>query len=285
MALGKLGAFLNKDLSTLAKDAGRALNTDVGTIAKGAGRVLTSDLGDLLRDKPVVEQAAVAVPEIPATNPLTPSPLKVPPPFNPDATQKMEGLMAAVGPSKQPDPAKSAATRPFDPEATQIMGSGTIPPTTDLPPGNSSVNKSTPAQSAEPTKFNQELLFRHQRVVPVGTDVKVLLPYCVNDFERPHATPSGELTNDPVNAVYSGRGDTILVQLALCWDADEAQEQVEEVITKIGQAARMTPERKWVIGPTSQGVVFAWTRDCYFFCATSSRGAPALARFLSAYEF
>ena len=285
MALGKLGAFLNKDLSTLAKDAGRALNTDVGTIAKGAGRVLQSDLGDLLRDKTVVEKAAVVTPEIPAANSLTPSPAKVAPTFNPDATQKMESVLTAAGPSQQPSPAKSAATRPFDPEATQIMGEGTIPPTADLPPGNSSVNKSTPPPSAEPTKFNQELLFRTQRIVPVGTDVKVLLPYCVNDFERPRATPSGELTNDPVNAVYSGRGETILVQLALCWDADEAQEQVEEVITKIGQAARMTPERKWVIGPTSQGVVFAWTRDCYFFCATSPKGAPALARFLSAYEF
>ena len=34
-----------------------------------------------------------------------------------------------------------------------------------------------------PTKFNQDLLFRMQRMIPVGTEIKVLLPYTVADFE------------------------------------------------------------------------------------------------------
>ena len=65
----------------------------------------------------------------------------------------------------------------------------------------------------------------------------------------------------------------------------EALQLVKEVITQIGQAARAPPDHTWVIGPTKQGVVYAWTRDCYFFCATSPKGGPALARFLSAYEY
>ncbi|MCY7386976.1 MAG: hypothetical protein LH481_02760 [Burkholderiales bacterium] len=269
MALGKFGAFLNRDLGALAKDAGKMLNTDLSTIAKGAGRVLQSDLGDLLRDKPGTDKPAE---EPPAPAPAAPAPVaknSAPAPavpFDPDATQKMERV--ATSPPR------------FDPDATQKMDA---PPLATAPTAASDAPADKAA--AAPIRFGQELLIRSQRTVPAGNEVIVLLPHSVGDFERPRATPSGNLTNDPVNAVYSGRGESVLVQLALSWDADEARQLVDEVSAIIGQGARSSPDRTWVFGPTNQGLVFAWTRDCYFFTATSPKGAPALARFLAAYDY
>ena len=288
MVLGKLGAFLNKDLGTLAKDAGKVLNTDLGTIAKGAGRVLQTDLGNLLRDTPGVEgpdEIAVAQQaDLPATKPLTNGPAAVKPAIAAVKTQKIVPAHAQAPSAGMVPAPPSASAPPFDPEATQILKPESI---ADLQAAAPAVNvdKSETAQPAEPTKFNQELLVRTQRTPPVGTDVKVLLPYSVGYFERPHATPSGELTNDPVNAAYAGRGESVLLQLACCWDAEEAMQLVKEVSTQIGQAARAPSDHAWVIGPTTRGVVYAWTRGCYFFCATSPKGAPALARFLSAYPY
>mgnify|MGYP001788438898 FL=1 len=282
MALGKLGAFLNKDLGALAKEAGKVLNTDLGTIAKSAGRVLQADLGDLLRDAPAADKpVAERIDQQPAANPpaetalpakrVAPFPPNVAPTaaaaFDPDATQKMERVITTAV--------------PFNPDSTQKMQApGTAEPKIASDAGT---EKSVPALSSEPTKFNKELLLRAQRTAPDGNEIKVLLPYCVGDFERPHATPSGNLTNDPVNAVYSAHGESIFVQLALSWDADEARQLVDEVSAVIGQATHAAPDRSWVIGPTAQGVIFAWTRDCYFFSATSPKGAPALTRFLTAY--
>ena len=282
MALGKLGAFLNKDLGALAKEAGKVLNTDLGTIAKSAGRVLQADLGDLLRDIPAadkstaerVDEQSAAIPPAESAPPakrVAPFPPNVAPTavpaFDPDATQKMVRVQTAEV--------------AFNPDSTQKMQA----PVGIEPKFASDIGteKSAPTPPPEPTKFNKELLLRAKRTVPEGNEIKVLLPYCVGEFERPRATPSGNLTNDPVNAVYSAHGESILVQLAQSWDADEARELVDEVSAAIGQVARASPDRSWVIGPTTQGVIFAWTRDCYFFCATSPKGAPALARFLTAF--
>lgn len=274
MALGKLGAFLNRDVGALVKDAGKVLNSDVGSIAKGAGRVLKTDLGDLLRDKPEADKPAdetVSAAEITAVPTAKQSPYDgsmAPLPFDPDVTQKMD-----MG---------STAAPSFDPDVTQKMESvATAPP----PVAAATAAASAQAPSTEHTTFNLQLLLRAERAVPAGSEIKLLLPYAVGEFERPHATPSGELTNDPVNAVYAGRGESVLVQLAACWDADEALQRVDDVLAKLGQTARTTSERNWVIGPTPQGMVYAWTRDCYYFCATSPKGANALARFLSAYPY
>ena len=271
MALGKLGAFLNKDLGTLAKDAGKMLNSDVGSLARGAGQLLQSDLGELLRDAPPRPVEGLPV----SAAPSPPVPATAAKPFDAEATQKI--IPTPLG--GQP----AAAPAPFDADATQRMNAVTVVE----PLSHVAVEpvKSAPAAPMAPTKFNQDLLFRMQLKLPVGTEIKVLLPYTVADFERPRATPSGELTNDPVTAVYSCKGESVTVQLALCWDEDEAKQLVEDAIKKIGQAARTTSDRNWVIGPTPQGVVFAWIRDCYFFCATSPKGAPALARFLTDYEY
>ena len=276
MALGKLGAFLNKDMGALVKDAGKLLTADVGSLAKGAGRVLQSDLGELLRDAPQTEKLAINVADVVDAVPESP-PKPVPqvatpkaPAFDPDVTQKMDQSSAA----------------PFDPDVTQKMGV-TNAVSAEAAPAVAvvRVDDSTAALATEIAKFNLELLLRTQRVVPTGNEVIVLLPYDVGEFERPHATPSGVLTNDPVNAVYAGRGESVQVQLALCWDDDEALQRVDEMLGKIGQAARTTSDRSWVMGPTTQGVAFAWTRGGYYFCATSTKGINALSRFLSAYPF
>ena len=278
MALGKLGAFLNKDMGALAKDAGRLLNTDVGTIARGAGRVLQSDLGGLLRDAPETEKPAIKVDDVVDVTQASPqkqvAPIPTPkaPAFDPDVTQKMDQA--------------SVAAVPFDPDVTQKMDMTNAVSAQAAPIiVTAKVDDSAATSAAEVAKFNLELLLRTQRNAPTGNEVIVLLPYIVGEFERPHATPSGELTNDPVNAVYAGRAESVQVQLALCWDADEALQRVDEILTKIGQAARTTSDRTWVMGPTPQGVAFAWTRGSYYFCATSTKGVNALARFLSAYPF
>ena len=269
MVMGKLGAFLNKDMGAIVKDAGKVLNADLGTLAKGAGRVLKTDLGELLRDKPETGET-VAAPIAKQVSPVATTPA---PTFDPDVTQKLERPPAA--------PVVAAA---FDPDITQKMDFSLVAvsasPTTIPKAGESTSPDSTGAFT-----FNEELLRRVARDMPGGTGVKVLLPYSVGGFDRPHSTPSGELTNDPVNALYACRGETLMVQLALCWDSDEAAQLVAAVIAKVGAAPRAAPDRTWVIGPTPQGLVYAWTRDCYFFCATSPKGAATLERFLSAFPF
>ena len=274
MALGKLGAFLNRDLGSLVKDAGKVLNTDVGSLAKGAGRVLKTDLGDLLRDEPQEDKPADK-PAPPIESTVVPVARQSPydgsltaPPFDPDVTQKMEKV--------------STAAQPFDPDVTQKLDQAGVAPS---PAADAGTGASAPAQSTEHITFNLELLLRAERAVPAGNEIKLLLPYTVGEFERPRATPSGELTNDPVNAVYAGRGESVLMQLAACWDAEEALQRVDDMLAKLGQTARTTSARDWVIGPTPQGMVYAWTRDCYYFCATSPKGANGLARFLSAYPY
>lgn len=276
MALGKLGAFLNKDMGALVKDAGKLLTADVSTIAKGTGRILKSDLGELLRDTPEAEKTAVKVAEVVATvpeappKPATPIPTARVPAFDPDVTQKMDQSSAAS----------------FDPDVTQKMDMTNAVSAPAAPAiAVAKADDSAATQATEIAKFNLELLLRTQRVIPTGNEVIVLLPYDVGEFERPHATPSGVLTNDPVNAVYAGRGESVQVQLAHCWDDDEALQRVDEMLGKIGQAARTTADRTWVMGPTTQGVAFAWTRGGYYFCATSTKGTNALSRFLSAYPF
>ena len=263
-------------MGALVKDAGKLLTADVGTLAKGAGRVLQSDLGELLRDAPVAEKPAIkvadvvdAVPESPP-KPVPQTPAPKAPAFDPDVTQKMDQSSAV----------------PFDPDVTQKMDMTNVVSAPAAPIiAMARVDDSASTLATEIAKFNLELLLRTQRVVPTGNEVIVLLPYDVGEFERPHATPSGVLTNDPVNAVYAGRGESVQVQLALCWDNDEALQRVDEMLGKIGQAARTTSDRTWVMGPTTQGVAFAWTRGGYYFCATSTKGINALSRFLSAYPF
>ena len=278
MALGKLGAFLNKDMGALVKDAGKLLTADVGTLAKSAGRVLQSDLGELLRAAPETEKPAIKVADVADAVPVSlqkqvaPIPTPTAPAFDPDVTQKMDQA--------------SVAAAPFDPDVTQKMDMTNAVSAQAAPAiAVARVDDSAATLATEIAKFNLELLLRTQRNAPTGNEVLVLLPYIVGEFERPHATPSGELTNDPVNAVYAGRAESVQVQLALCWDDDEALERVDEMLGKIGQAARTTSDRTWVMGPTPQGVAFAWTRGSYYFCATSTKGVNALARFLSAYPF
>lgn len=274
--MGKFGAFLSKDIGSLVKDAGKLLNTDVGKFAKDAKRVLKSDLGDQSPDAPKSEipanetRTASDFAVVPVSIPTTTVAPTAVSGFDPDVTQKMAGAPAAA--------------TPFDPDITQKLDrTNTLPSSASV--AGTNAEDSTTAQAAEIAKFNLALLIRAARDMPSGNEVRILLPYTVGEFERPHAAPSGQLTNDPVHAVYAGRGESVLVQLALCWDADEALQRVHELLTKTGQAARTTSDRTWMIGPSPQGIVYAWTRDCYYFCVNSPKGAFTISRFLSAYPY
>ena len=276
MAMGKFGAFLNKDIGSLVKDAGKLLNTDVGRFAKDAKRALKSDLGDQSPDAPKSENptsetpTASGVAVVQVSIPITPVAPTAASGFDPDVTQKMAWAPAAA--------------TPFDPDITQKLDRTNALPSSTLVAGTNAED-STTAQAAEIAKFSLALLMRAARDMPSGNEVRILLPYAVGEFERPHAAPSGQLTNDPVHAVYAGRGESVLVQLALCWDAEEALQRVHDLLTKTGQAARTTSDRTWVIGPSPQGIVYAWTRDCYYFCVNSPKGAFTISRFLSAYPY
>ena len=343
MAMGKFGAFFNKDLSTLVKDAGKVLNADVG-------KMLNTDLGNLMKgETPAPEEATLprestpAVARAPAPTPAAP-PAAPAPRFDPDATQKMTRMVEPATADKttpvSPTPAATAASRPppkFDPDATQKMirplaAAVTVkqplfapPPPAADPPATGGFDPNAtqkmfrapvtaapladndvtvrhhivapsrppaataPAPAAPistpPGQFNEKLLTRVGRAAPRGSEIKVLMPYRLGGFERPENSPAGELTNDAVTAKYAHGGDTVELQLALSWDADEALELVGNTITRVGTGTRCPPDRSWVFAHTSEGSVFAWTRGNYFFCAIAPKGDQVLERFLTDYLY
>ncbi len=308
MVMGKLGAFLNKDVGRLVEEARKVLNTDLGALAKGAGRATKAELAELsldkvAADKPLVQASkTVEASSAPIAEQFTPAQPTAAPAYDPDVTQKMDRATFTGSAATHATPDTAQAMPAFDPDVTQKLDRAPVATTASGDSGSAQpfdpdVTQKLDRSAALPpssspssyvinaTKFSPEMLQRLQREAPVGNDVNVLLPTTVGDFKRPQATPSGELTTDPVNAVYADKGETVQLQLTRCWDADEAGQEVERIITMIGTAAHTPSDHGWVIGPTPQGTVFAWHRDCYFFCATSRKGAPALARFLSVYSY
>jgi len=285
--LGKLGQLLNKDVGALVKDAGKVLNSDVGTLAKGAGKVLNADLGDLLRESAPPDQAiesssakpagapAAEVPAEPKSRPArtvpvaadTPAPAKIveasapAPAFDPDATQKFD-----------PDATQKFApdaTQKLDPkdEATVVMAAGGGKPEASLP------------------QLADSLTSRHTRPMPTGTSLLVLLPHSAGEFVRPHATPVGELTSDPVMAMYSVSGHPVALRLVQCWDEEEARDRLNDVKRQAGDNFRMGADRSWIMGETLQGLMFAWTRGNYSYTATAPKGEITMVRFLFAFPY
>lgn len=270
---GKLGELLNKDVGALVKDAGKVLNTDVGTIAKGAGKVLNTDLGDLLRSDAADETAAQPVAQKVAEPPVTATVKEaaVPPPTTPAPVSAPAAAAAPV------EPAAAAAN--FDPDATLKLGS---PADHDA----STVLLAPLADDSALPTLADELVSRQRRAMPKGTSLLELLPYDAGEFSRPHARPSGELTSDPVTALYgAGGGVMVAMKLVQCWDADEAGERLQEVKVQAGKSYRMAPDKSWILAETLQGLVFSWTRDCYSFTATSPKGVTPLAKFLLGFPY
>ena len=269
--LGKLGELLNKDVGALVKDAGKVLNTDVGTLAKGAGKVLNADLGGLLRDSPADAPvpSEESAPEKPAKSlydnviakpDITPDEAPAPA-YDPDATQKFE-----------PD-----ATQKFEPDATQKMNPDDAA-TVVMAPGGGQPSATLP-------QLAESLVSRHTRPMPTGTSLLQLLPYSAGEFERPHATPVGELTSDPVLAMYSISGHPVAVRLVQCWDEDEARDRLKEIKVQAGSNFMMGSDGTWILGETLQGLVFAWTRGNYSFTATAPKGEVSMVRFLFAFPY
>lgn len=271
--LGKLGQLLNKDVGALVKDAGKMLNTDVGTLAKGAGKVLNADLGTLLRDAPPDTHdadAAVAAETPPATK-APPQPVASAPVAEPAPRARAAETSRGAAPS----PAPAAA---FDPDATLKLGPGGNEATIVLAPGGGEAAPALPALS-------EDLTSRQQRKVPEGTSLLQLLPHSAGEFERPHATPVGELASDPVTAMYSVSGHPIALRLVQCWDEDEARDTLKAVKVQAGKQFRMGDDGCWILGQTLQGLVFAWTRGNYSFTATAPKGEISMVRFLKAFPY
>ena len=121
--------------------------------------------------------------------------------------------------------------------------------------------------------------------MPTGTSLLQLLPHSAGEFERPHATPVGELTSDPVLAMYSISGHPVAVRLVQCWDEDEARDRLKEIKIQAGSNFRMGNDGTWILGETLQGLVFAWTRGNYSFTATAPKGEVSMVRFLFAFPY
>jgi hypothetical protein len=267
--LGKLGALLNKDLGALVKDAGKVLNADVGTLAKGAGKVLNADLGTLLRD---AEPGAVDTAALAAKNAATPAmPVSGHPAAAPAAVASAAAATATASPPLSTPPPG------FDPDATLKLAPGDEK-TLVLAPGGGGASSALP-------QLSDDLVLRHQRKMPAGTSLLLLLPHSAGEFERPHATPTGELTSDPVSAMYSVTGHPVAVRLLQCWDEEEARDHLNEIKVQTGRNFRMGDDRSWVLGETLQGLVFAWTRGNYAFTATAPKGEISMVRFLKAFPY
>lgn len=291
--LGKLGDILNKDVGAIVKDAGKVLNADVGDIVKGAGKVLTTDVGALIKDKPgqpignaeqearlaaEAKAAAIAAAMGKAVAKRTAAPaVRADVTPNPDA-----GLVGD----------KTMTMKAFDPDATLQLNTpplqGYEPPRSMHPsaPAPTATSSAIAANSAAAVPIlNDETTQRARRSMPNGTGLGTLLPYEVGDFSRPQSMPTGDIASDTVSANYGSGGETVVVKLALCWDADEAREPLERLAREAGDKVRMAPDRTWVLAETAQGVTFAWTREAYSYSASSARGLGPLTRFLWAFPY
>ena len=285
--LGKLGEFLNKDMGTLVKDAGKVLNTDVGTLAKGAGKVLNSDVGDLLRDSKTGPTAGeVFAPLEPATAHAEPvsgvpataaerSVTRTPPPSRAAPAPTVPSSPAATAPTNE----EAASAAPFNADATlKLAPGGGHEATTVMAPGGGT------AVSALP-QLADDLVARHSRKMPAGTSLLELLPHVCGEFERPKSTPVGELTSDPVTAMYGVTGHPVALRLVQCWDEEEAREHLGDVKKQAGKNFRMGEDKSWILGETLQGLMFAWTRGNYSFTATAPKGEISMVRFLKAFPY
>lgn len=278
--LGKLGQLLNKDMGTLVKDAGKFLNTDVGTLAKGAGKVLNADLGTLIRDPQLVssEKSAEPVEESASVAKTTSAPESVSVPAEPAGRSRVSAPVPVPAPAPSSSPAQTpAAAAGFDPDATLKL-SGGDEATLILAPGGGELSAMLP-------QLDEELVSRHLRKMPTGTSLLQLLPHSAGEFERPHATPTGELTSDPISAMYSVSGHPVAIRLVQCWDDEEARDRLNEVKAQAGKNYRMADDKSWILGTTLQGLVFAWTRGNYSFTAIAPKGEISMVRFLKAFPY
>jgi hypothetical protein len=294
--MGILGDFLNKDVGSLVKDAGKVLNADVGSIAKGAGKVLNADVGSIAKGAGKVLNADMGDLAKGAGKVLTMD--------LGDLLRGVNDSTTTIDPSTPPQtgspPQPAAADAPRAPANGPATGTGAMPPA-PAPAANSAAPAAAapaaqpapaapkaaaaPKKPGETVKFTQELVLRSKRTMPVGTDLKTLLPWSVGGFERSHSTPTGELASDPVAAIYSSGAERVQVQLTMCWDADEALQLVADLKGQMGEKARATADPSWVIGMTEQGVALIWTRDCFCYTATSARGSVSLANFLADFPY
>lgn len=247
--IGKLGKVLTADVGDIVKGAGKVLNADVGDIAKGAGKVLNADVGQIVKGAGRV--------------------------LNTDLGELLRSQEAEE---------RAADTR----NAAATASPATAAPTTTTPsPQNTAAAESAPAPAA-PTagiRLTEELITRNRRDLPQGNSLAVLLPIKVGLYERNGQALSGDIATDPVSAVYNANGDTVVVSLTLCWDADEANQRLSEATGEVNAGYKLAPDRSWLLGINSQGIVLAWVRDCYFFTASAPKGIPPLARFLHAFPY
>jgi hypothetical protein len=136
-----------------------------------------------------------------------------------------------------------------------------------------------------PVKITSALVQRDQRESPSGRLLSALLPIVVESFKRDAHHPSGEIADDPVLATYLDGSEIVVVEVGVCWDAEEAIVLLRQRAIHAGDAAKMAPDGRWVIGRGPTGAYFAWTRGSVFFGVLAQSGAAGLVRFVEAFPY
>jgi hypothetical protein len=248
--LGKLGEVLGADVGSLVKDAGKVLNTDVGGIVKGAGKALNADVGDIVKGAGTLLRTDVG-----------------------DLIRGPANEKPAAAGGTQPATAAPAAASVRAAETSQRLK--TVQTTTSLP-------QATPPAAV---KVTEDLVTRKGRAMPSGRSLSQLLPVTVGTFRRDADKPTGDIAGDPVVASYMDGSEIITLELAVCWDREEAVALLGDAQGRAGAQCKVASDYTWLIGQGPEGAVLAWVRDTYFYLIHAPKGPVGLVRFATQFPF
>ena len=245
--LGKLGDVLNADVGNLVKDAGKVLNADVGDIVKGAGKALNTDVGDIVKGAGTLLKTDLG------------------------------DLVGGRARSGGPDGAETPSALPAAAEAALVRGPETSQRVTQPGP-----NTNTGPISV---KVTEDLVTRKGRPMPDGRSLANLLPVTIGPFRRDPDKPTGEIAGDGVSATYLDGSEIIVVELAACWDHEEAIGFLADAQSHAGSNCRIAQDYSWLIGQGEKGALMAWVRDSYYYSILAPKGPPSLVRFAMLFPY
>jgi hypothetical protein len=136
-----------------------------------------------------------------------------------------------------------------------------------------------------PVKITSAMVNRSNRALPEGRQLSSLLPHVVEGFRRDATNPTGQIADDPVMATYLDGSEIVIVEVCLCWDADEARAMVAQRKPHAGENAKLSPDGGWVIGRGSEGAYFGWSRGTLFYGVLAQGGSAGLVRFAEAFPY
>jgi hypothetical protein len=134
----------------------------------------------------------------------------------------------------------------------------------------------------------------HERPMPSGHNLDILLPVDVGPFRRETFGEPDRLENGPIEVEYQSDRGRIFVTLVICPDSDRAGEAVAvseaEATTggaRSGNLLSLNTEPSFCRHATPRGAFMAWARHNYYFSASVHGGnsEELLDRFMKAFPF